>query len=241
MSATVKPALQVIAQTEQWVALHKPAGVSFHSESGPGLVVQAEQQLGLKLYPVHRLDKVTSGLLLLATSSVAAAELTALFASHQIEKYYLALSANKPKSKQGWVKGDMVPARRGAWKLQHSQQQPAVSYFISQGFVELPFRAFLIKPWTGKTHQIRVALKSIGAAIIGDELYGSEAADRVYLHAFALRFVWQGQRIELCCWPDSGVEFGRLQSQFDAAWSLPWQLDWPEYRKPLALTPNINS
>lgn len=228
----MKPALQVIAQTEQWVALHKPAGVSFHSESGPGMVVQAEQQLGLTLYPVHRLDKVTSGLLLLATSSVAAAELSALFASHQIEKYYLALSANKPKSKQGWVKGDMVPARRGAWKLLHSQQQPAVSYFISQGFTELPFRAFLIKPWTGKTHQIRVALKSVGAAILGDELYGGSKADRVYLHAYALCFLWRGETIQLCCWPEIGAEFARLQQHDSALWSAPWQLDWPAYCQP---------
>lgn len=231
---------RLIRQTDHWVALLKPAGVSFHSESGPGLVVQAEQQLGMKLYPVHRLDKVTSGILLLATSSSAAAELSALFATQRIEKYYLALSADKPKSKQGWVKGDMTPARRGAWKLLHSQHQPAVSYFISQGFAELPFRVFLIKPWTGKTHQIRVALKSIGAAILGDELYGSPAADRVYLHAYALCFVWRDQLIQLCCWPDSGVEFDRVQQHIETSWPKPWQLVWPEYCQPRTSTTDIN-
>ncbi|MCH8539053.1 MAG: RNA pseudouridine synthase [Alkalimonas sp.] len=230
--------LTLLKQTQHWVALHKPAGVSFHSESGPGLVVQAEQQLGMKLYPVHRLDKVTSGVLLLATSSAAAAELAALFAEQRIEKYYLALSADKPKSKQGWVKGDMAAARRGAWKLLHSQRQPAVSYFVSQGFTELPFRAFLIKPWTGKTHQIRVALKSIGAAILGDELYGSPLADRVYLHAYALCFSWRGQPVQLCCWPETGVEFDRLQHHIDSRWASPWQLAWPEYRQPRATNDN---
>lgn len=232
MVATTEHKLPIIARSESWVAFYKPAGCSFHSESGAGMVVLAEQQLGIKLFPVHRLDKVTSGILLLATSSAAAAQLSALFATHQVEKYYLAISAAKPKSKQGWVKGDMAPARGGAWKLLHSQQQPAVSYFISQGFTEQPFRAFLIKPWTGKTHQIRVALKSVGAAILGDTLYGGQAADRVYLHAYALCFLWQGQRIQLSCWPDSGDEFQWLSEHAEASWFSPWLRTWPEYRQP---------
>ena len=70
------------------VVLNKAAGISFHSDDGPGLVVLAQQELGYKLYPVHRLDKVTSGLIVLARSSAAAAQLTQLFSTHQIEKYY---------------------------------------------------------------------------------------------------------------------------------------------------------
>src|SRR5690606_18063514 len=130
----MQPAFSLVAETAEFVLLNKAAGISFHSEDGPGLVVLAEQQLGYKLYPVHRLDKVTSGLILLARSSETAAELTQLFATHQIEKYYLALSLSKPAKKHGWVKGDMVPSRRGAWKLLSTQLNPAVTYFISQGF-----------------------------------------------------------------------------------------------------------
>ncbi|MEN3158209.1 TIGR01621 family pseudouridine synthase [Alkalimonas sp. NCh-2] len=211
-----------------WLALHKPAGISFHSESGAGLVVQAEQQLGLKLYPVHRLDKMTSGILLLAKSSSAAAELAAKFRLQQMEKYYLALSDRKPKRKQGWVKGDMVKARRGAWKLLASQQQPAVTYFISQGAAATGSRLFLLKPWTGKTHQIRVALKSLGSPILGDELYGGSPADRGYLHAYALCFDWQGQRIELLCTPQQGDAFARQT----LPWLTPWQLSWPSFQQP---------
>lgn len=224
---------QLVAETADFVVLDKAAGVSFHSEEGAGLVVQAEQALGFKLFAVHRLDKVTSGLIILARSSAVAAQLTSLFTRHQIEKYYLALSLSKPAKKQGWVKGDMVAARRGAWKLLKTQHNPAVSYFISQGFADSPVRAFLIKPYSGKTHQIRVALKSVGAAIAGDSLYQGGAADRVYLHAFALRFWLAGVEYQYQSEPTVGQYFQQLTSQ--AAWQqwvTPWHMPWPAYQQP---------
>ncbi|MEE2001459.1 TIGR01621 family pseudouridine synthase [Alkalimonas sp. MEB108] len=227
----------IISEHADWLALHKPAGMSFHSEAGAGVVVHAEQQLGMKLYPVHRLDKMTSGVLLLAKSSAAAAVLAEKFRRQQMEKYYLALSDRKPKRKQGWVKGDMSKARRGAWKLQTSQQQPAVTYFISQSMAgrqaDSPaLRAFLLKPWTGKTHQIRVAMKSLASPILGDSLYGGSPAERGYLHAYALCFDWQGQPIELCCVPRDGADFLSLQDELAALWPRPWQLNWPSWQQP---------
>lgn len=226
-------AFTLIAQTAEFVVLNKAPGVSFHSDDGPGLVVLAQQALGYKLYPVHRLDKVTSGLIVLARSSAVAAQLTQLFSTHQIEKYYLALSAAKPAKKQGWVKGDMTSARRGAWKLLSSQHNPAVTYFVSQGFENLSFRAFLVKPYSGKTHQIRVALKSVGAAIAGDVLYQGSAADRVYLHSYALRFYLHNVVYQYVQPPTEGLLYQQLvQSDQLTAWALPWQLNWPDYNLP---------
>lgn len=226
-------AFTLLDQQRDFIVLNKAAGVSFHSDNGAGLVVQAEQKLGTKLFPVQRLDKVTSGLILLARSSEAAAALTALFTAHQVEKYYLALSFGKAAKKQGWVKGDMAPARRGSWKLLSSQLNPAVSYFISQGFEQLPFRAFLIKPFSGKTHQIRVALKSQGAAILGDSQYQGAAADRVYLHAYALRFCFAGTTYQYVQLPGEGIHFQQLcQSSALVNWAQPWDLPWPEYTLP---------
>ncbi len=223
----------LIAETMDFVVLNKAAGVSFHSEQGAGLVVQAEQALGYKLFAVHRLDKVTSGLIVLARSSQAAAELTQLFTRHHVEKYYLALSLNKPAKKQGWVKGDMAAARRGAWKLLKTQHNPAVSYFVSQGFSDIPLRAFLIKPYSGKTHQIRVALKSVGAVIAGDTLYQAMTADRVYLHAYALCFTLRGQRYQYLQAPGEGLYFSQLTAlNAWQSWAAPWQLTWPEYHLP---------
>ncbi len=232
----------IVAEHADFLVIAKAPGVSFHSEDGAGVVVQVEQALGMKLFPVHRLDKVTSGLLILARSSVAAAEFTELFSHHQIQKYYLALSLDKPKQKQGWVKGDMAPARRGAQKLLSSMDNPAVSYFISVGFQdvsELPVgcRAFLIKPFTGKTHQIRVALKSMGAAIAGDELYQAKAADRVYLHAYALEFMWHGQQHQFVLPPEHGAWFraAALEALLNSQWATPWQMAQPTYQAPKAL------
>ena len=227
------PAFSLIAETADFVLLDKAAGISFHSDDGPGLVVLAEQQLGYKLYPVHRLDKVTSGLIMLARSTDAASALTTLFTRHQVEKYYLALSFAKPAKKQGWVKGDMAPSRRGAWKLLSTQLNPAVSYFISQGFEQLPFRAFLIKPYSGKTHQIRVALKSAGAAIAGDDLYQGGASDRVYLHAYALRFCLYGTTYCYVQAPTQGVLYQQLShGKALSDWAQPWLLPWPNYTLP---------
>lgn len=218
----------VIAETPQFWVLDKAAGVSFHSEQGPGLVALAEVQLGEKLYPVHRLDKVTSGLLLVARQPAAAAALTQLFASRQLSKCYLALSAAKPQKKQGWVKGAMQPARRGAWRLAQSGTTPAYTYFISQGYQDAPFRAFLLRPYTGKTHQLRVALKSVGAPILGDSLYGGDAADRVYLHACALSFSLFGEHYHFLSWPDSGSYFQQLfELGLPPEWLDPIRVPWP--------------
>jgi tRNA pseudouridine32 synthase / 23S rRNA pseudouridine746 synthase len=223
----------LVDEHADFVILDKAPGISFHSDDGAGLVVQAAQQLGYALYPVHRLDKVTSGLIVLARSSSVAAELTGLFTRHQVEKYYLAISFANAKKKQGWIKGDMAPARRGAWKLLGSQNNPAVTYFISQGFEQQPFRAYLLKPFSGKTHQIRVALKSVGAPIAGDALYQGAAADRVYLHAYALRFHLHGQCYQYHCAPRQGVLFQQLLQQGAlTCWQQPWQLNWPHYKQP---------
>lgn len=221
--------LQIVGQTTDFVVLHKPAGLSFHSEDGPGLVVLAEQQLGEKLYAVHRLDKITSGLIILVRNSHAAAELTRQFSQRQIEKFYLALSEHKPLKKQGWVKGDMQPARRGAWRLMQTQLQPALTYFISQGFQDLPFRAFLLHPYTGKTHQLRVALKSQGAPILGDILYGANTSDRVYLHAYALALDYAGVRYQYRVLPESGEAFAALLAHgIPEQWYDPWHYSWPK-------------
>lgn len=239
MSVPVTQSFQLLLRHADFVLVDKAAGVSFHSEDGPGLVVAVEQALGQKLYAVHRLDKVTSGLLLLATSPQAAARFTALFSARQIDKYYLALSLTRPKQKQGWVKGDMQPSRRGAYKLCSSMVDPALTYFLSAGFdganTGLPqgARAFLLKPYSGKTHQLRVALKSQGAAIAGDALYQGVPADRVYLHAYALRFDWLGERFQIVCPPTQGDWFvaAALQHKITTDWAAPWTLAFPQLKQ----------
>ena len=198
--------LNVVCEHADFYVVEKPAELSFHSEDGPGFVVLAERQFNEKLYAVHRLDKVTSGLIILARNKSAAATFTELFAQHSIDKFYLAITDSKPKKKQGWVKGDMAKSRRGTYKLLASNLNPAITRFYSTSF-KAGFRAFILKPFSGKTHQLRVALKSIGSPILGDIAYSGKASDRTYLHAYALSFTWKGENLQFTLLPSNGDAF----------------------------------
>ena len=218
--------LTVIAEHNDFYVIEKPAGLNFHSEEGPGFVVLAEQQLKEKLFAVHRLDKVTSGLIILARNNQAAAQFTRLFTAHEIDKFYLALSDAKPKKKQGWVKGDMAKSRRSSFKLLKTSDIPAITLFYSFN-VAANLRGFILKPYSGKTHQLRVALKSLAAPILGDVLYGGTVCERTYLHAYALCFKWQNERFEFMCKPNSGTKFEQLIKHDNFhTWQQPWHLDW---------------
>ena len=82
--------------------------------------------------------------------------------------------------------GDMKNRRGGQRILLKTTENPAITQFFSSA-AKPGTRGFIVKPHSGKTHQIRVALKSIGAPILGDTLYGGEASDRLYLHAWHLQ------------------------------------------------------
>ena len=195
-----------------FVAVEKPIGFNVHQEGeSEGFVTLLEVQLGYKLWLVHRLDKVTSGILLLAKNAEAAALLGAEFAGHRITKLYLALSDQKPKRKQGCIQGDMQPARGGSYKLAKTRNNPAITDFFSLSLTP-GVRLFVCRPKTGKTHQIRVALKSEGAAILGDDRYGASSSDRTYLHAWYLRFSYQGSEFTIESKPNEGALF--LGSEF---------------------------
>ena len=220
--------LRILHRTDDWLVIDKPAGVDFHCQADQaGVIVQLSQQLGCKIWPVHRLDKVTSGCLLVATNAVAAADLSQQFATRQVQKEYLALAQGKPKKKQGWIKGDMAKSRNGSWKLLRSQNNPAITQFHSERLedpqllsalwptthdtsalnpkfpeqVENNVRMYHLFPKTGKTHQLRVMMKSLGVPIIGDDRYGGPVASRCYLHAYRLTFEWNAETISLCSTP----------------------------------------
>jgi len=221
----------LIDQQSNFIIINKAAGTNFHDEAelGSGLFNLVKQQLQLtELYPVHRLDKMTSGLVIMAKNLATAQQFQQLFASHQLEKYYLAISDQKPKKKQGLIKGDMEKSRRGTYKLMRSQNNPAISQFFSYSIAKSQ-RLFIIKPHSGKTHQIRVALNSIGSPIIGDNRYSGSEADRGYLHAFALSFSLNEQTYYYVCPPDHGELFIQTNCQNTIIeLSQPWQLNWPK-------------
>ena len=219
---------RVIHDHPDWVLAYKPANRDFHDDgSEEGWFNEVQRTLGETLYPVHRLDKPTSGLVLMAKTLDACRDINAKFSQREMDKWYLALVPNTLKKKQGAIVGDMEKGRRGAYKLLPSKLNPAITQFFSYSLVP-GVRLCLLKPKTGKTHQLRVALKSLAAPIIGDRLYGGASSDRVYLHAFALRFEYGGTLYEFTLPPSQGEYF---QSPEFYAWiesqAAPWLLKWP--------------
>lgn len=235
LSGVAAPMLRVVAETHGVLAVYKPAGLSFHSEGGtPGVMplVRAMQASGAIAYggqlrAVHRLDRPTSGLLLLAKTSEAAGVLSGALRERRLAKYYVALSDRKPLRRQGRVRGEMVKARRGSWMLTRSVDgSPAVTHFFSEPLPSpgpAALHAFLLRPLTGQTHQLRVALKSLAAPILGDERYAhaptARLSDRAYLHAAAIRLPRRdgcapepalcadGESLDFVCAPADGVLF----------------------------------
>lgn len=219
---------QIVADEDDFLVIDKFPNVHFHSQSGAaGVMAQLEENLKLKLYSVHRLDTMTSGLLLFAKSSQAAAKFTELFTHHQVQKYYLAIAKGKPKKKQGWIIGDMAKSRRSMHKLLRSKNNPAKTLFFSKS-VAGGERLYLLKPLTGKTHQLRVALASLGVPIYGDSLYGGAEADRGYLHAYSLQFCYNNKQFQFLLPPNIGRHF-TSKSVIDqlVEWNSPELLDWP--------------
>ena len=221
---------ETIAEDERFLCIHKDPGVDCHTDNGSSGVIRAVQSAyRIRLFPLHRLDKVTSGLLLLAKDRETARSMGELFSAHRIDKFYLALSAKRPRKKQGTVIGDMRRSRRGTWRLERSREKPAVTQFVSRAWSGGK-RAFLLRPQSGKTHQLRVALKSLGAPILGDPLYGprNHSQDRCYLHAMAVSFELDGERYSFWTPPRHGEHFLDPDgSEVLAAWSRPEELAWP--------------
>ncbi|KMN48818.1 RNA pseudouridine synthase [Chromobacterium violaceum] len=219
----------LIHQDPRFYLVDKHPGASFHREGdAPGLMDALRAGLDDEaLWPVHRLDRITSGLILVARSAGAARALGDALAGREVEKYYLALSDRKPLKKQGRVAGDMAKGRGGAWRLTEGRENPAVTQFFSYALAP-GLRLFLLRPRTGKTHQLRVAMKSQGAPILGDALYGGSEADRGYLHAYALRFELDGERFAFVCPPSAGERFiGEACRDRLADLGEPWGQPWP--------------
>jgi tRNA pseudouridine32 synthase/23S rRNA pseudouridine746 synthase len=238
--------IEVVLDHPDFLVINKPAGVSVHKDQQEqGLLSGLAAELGLQhLYLVHRLDQMTSGLLILAKHPSANRQLSLTFQNRDVEKYYLAISDSKPKKKQGLVKGDMAKTRGGSWKLLKTTNNPAITQFFSFSLsdcfsdhaqrVSKGLRLFVLKPRTGKTHQLRVMMKSLGAPIAGDARYALKDEsfsmwDRGYLHAWRLQFRYQDQEFDLVAQPSTGRYFCDSGfRQFLMELGHPEALAWPK-------------
>jgi len=156
---------------------------------------------------VHRLDADTSGVLLLVKSPGALPIYSRLFATHRVQKEYLAVVEGVPAKPQ-WTSTFPLapdPGLPGRMHVNTRDGKPAETHFERLETVG-NFSLVRVKPLTGRTHQIRVHLQSIGCPIVGDTIYGPKGWQkpagliRLFLHAYKLEFVTQeGKSLVLEC------------------------------------------
>lgn len=188
--------MQVIYENNDFLIVSKPAGIEYHGDSG---LVALIRQDNAQLIGVHRLDRDTTGAIIFAKNKEVASKLGLMFQNREISKTYIALAGNKPSKKQGMISGDIVKTRGGSYTLKRSQDNPSITQFMSKSLFD-GVRLYWLIPKTGRTHQLRVVLKSIGVPILGDKRYGGDSSDRMYLHAFKLEFEWEGEKIIVVDW-----------------------------------------
>jgi len=202
-SASTGPAAEftVAYEDASLLVVDKPAGVVVHPARGhaTGTLVQAlsgrvsggedPERPGI----VHRLDRDTSGLLVVARDEATHRALQAAMARREISREYLALVNGRPSSRTGTIEAPIGRDRRDRTKVSIDTDRPrsAVTHFeIEETLAETTL--LRVKLETGRTHQIRAHLGAIGLPIVGDPTYGAGAAyglTRQFLHAARLSFI----------------------------------------------------
>ncbi len=181
---------QIIFEDENLIAINKASG--FATQGGSGIDISVDDFVREKNWQlVHRLDKDTSGILLIAKNNAAAEVLTEGFKRKTIEKTYLALICGVPKKLEGVIS---IPLRKKILGKNEKvlpdfeQGKEAVTKFkVLKSFAD--HALIELKPLTGRTHQLRVHCKEIGHPIVNDVKYGGKEAlrknlsDRLCLHA----------------------------------------------------------
>lgn len=191
--APLGPELRILHQDECCVAVDKPSGMIVHrgwANDERDLLRTTRDAVGRYVYPLHRLDRGASGVVLFALDEEAARRLNRGFAEGTIDKRYLALTRGHPPER-GLI-DHPIPRAPG------EERVPAQTVFERVGTFER-YALVVARPKTGRLHQIRRHLKHLSCPLIGDVKYGKGehnrlfrerfALDRLALHAGALRFV----------------------------------------------------
>mgnify|MGYP001101231844 CR=1 FL=1 len=195
--------LDILFEDASLLILNKPAGIVVHPGAGhhsgtlvAGLLnhclslstLGGEERPGI----VHRLDKETSGCLVVAKTDQSHAGLSALFERRDIRKTYLALVAGRPRKPSGRIEIPIARHRIHRQKMAADESGRGRTATTEYRMVTTSGRVSLIEchPLTGRTHQIRVHLKHLNCPVLGDPVYGRrESFSRQMLHAWKLEFL----------------------------------------------------
>lgn len=183
--------LPILFRDEDYVAVHKPAGMLVHrtyrGSDEPAVLQTLRDQLGHRIYPIHRLDRGTSGVVVFGCTPRAAAELAERFSERTVYKCYRAIV-------RGWIEPthDVVdaPIREGG----DGPRRDAVSEYRRVATIELPrpvgrystarYSLVELRPRTGRTHQLRLHMAHRRHPIVGDVRHGDGRHNRLFRDAF---------------------------------------------------------
>ena len=192
----------VIHKDKDILVINKPPGLA--TQGGTGITKHVDMLLPALQFEadappklVHRLDKDTSGLLMLARSGRVATELQKLFAFKQLQKTYLALTVGVPKPRTGEITSHIEKASQEDYEKMRSGEdgKKAVTHYQVRAAMANKFALVALMPLTGRTHQLRVHMAEFGCPILGDGKYGGATAHpggsaglsgKLHLHAWKL-------------------------------------------------------
>jgi 23S rRNA pseudouridine1911/1915/1917 synthase len=203
--------LRIPYEDEHLLVVDKPAGVVVHPSAGHGSGTLVHGLLGHAIAGgeeagrpgiVHRLDRDTSGLLVVARSDAAHRRLQQLLRRRELEREYLALVRGRPRSKAGRIEAAIGRDRNDPTRISVNTDTPREAVTNFELVQLLPAHALLrVRLETGRTHQIRVHLAAIDLPVSGDPVYGVPGdlgLERQFLHSARLAFThpFTGARVE---------------------------------------------
>lgn len=224
-SSIEPPSIEIVFEDDDLLAVNKPAGLLVHrsaiaADETDFLLERLQQQTGSTLLLAHRLDRATSGLVVLAKSREGAADLGRQFMARSVRKRYLAVVRGWPEA-EGVVDYPLPDVR------ERSPRKPALTRWrvlatttvpIALGkYPEQRYALLEVAPETGRYRQIRKHLHHVSHHVIGDTSHGRGDHNRLWRQHFAMhRMLLHAWRLELSH-PVSGAPL-RLQAPLDEAW-----------------------
>lgn len=207
--------LDILHQDDHILVLNKPAGLSVLPEGwdpdAPYLRQLLEDKYG-RIWVVHRLDKITSGVMVFALTAEAHRGLNRQFERHEVEKVYQAIVEGVPPWNMRNAHHMLQPnvGRKHRTVVVHKRGKNSETDFkvLKRGQTEALVEA---RPKTGRTHQVRVHLSALGFPLLGDVLYGASKTDligRPALHATSLEFLHPitGERLNFLANPPADFQ-----------------------------------